>query len=82
MLSNSSRRHIPGPAFRYSPSPLVLVARAGPDDIGSVLREGEQPSPEVHQSQVSRLELTRRQEVPLALADVWFDSGMDSEFAS
>jgi len=58
---------------------LLLAAHTGDDTISSVLRVGETPSAAVHQVLVSRSELRRRQEVPLALAGRRFDAAMADE---
>lgn len=61
---------------------LLLAAQAGADTISWALRVGETPSVAVHQVFVSRLELRRRQEVPLVLAGIRFGVAMADELVS
>jgi len=58
---------------------LLLTAHAGAEDISSVLRVGEHPSAPVSQVYMSRSEIRRRQEVPIALVGRRFDAPMRSE---
>jgi len=58
---------------------LLLTAYAGAEDISSVLRVSEHPSAPVAQVYISRSEIRRRQEVPVALAGRRFDAPMRSE---
>lgn len=68
-----------GTAYGFQPTAILLVARAGTEDIDSVLRIGEHPSGVVGQVLLSRSELRRRQEVPPALAGRRFDGAMRVE---
>jgi len=58
---------------------LLLAARAGDGTIFSVLQVRETPSAAVHRVPVSRSELRRRQEVPLAPVGCRFDVSMADE---
>jgi len=58
---------------------LLLTAYAGAEDTPSVLLVGERPSAPVAQVYISRSEIRRRKEVPIALARRRFDAPMRSD---
>lgn len=75
--SGAAYRHRPTPLSH--PSPILLAAYVRPEDIDAVLRVGEHQHASVHDVLVSRSELRRRQEVPIALAGRRYDGPMRLE---